>query len=146
MTSPLPELIHGTCVAIGETGVLLRGPSGAGKSDLALRLIDRGAMLVGDDYLHVGERDGAVGVTVPATIAGRIEARGVGIVALPYRASATIGLVIDLSSEPGDEERLPEDRETILAGVALPLYRLNPFPASAPIKVELMVMRLKDRR
>ena len=32
--------IHGTAVAIGDEGVLLRGPSGIGKSDLALRLID----------------------------------------------------------------------------------------------------------
>ena len=36
--------IHATCVAVGPHGVLLLGKSGAGKSDLALRLIDGGAM------------------------------------------------------------------------------------------------------
>ena len=33
------ELIHGTCVAFGPYGALLRGASGSGKSDLALRFI-----------------------------------------------------------------------------------------------------------
>ena len=42
--------IHATCVAIEGRGVLIVGPSGSGKSDLALRLIDRGAALVADDY------------------------------------------------------------------------------------------------
>ncbi|MEY3906493.1 MAG: hypothetical protein RIR59_1316, partial [Pseudomonadota bacterium] len=49
MTQPL---LHGTCIAIKDQGVLILGASGAGKSDLALRLIDRGAALVGDDYLE----------------------------------------------------------------------------------------------
>ncbi|MGL6042504.1 MAG: HPr kinase/phosphorylase, partial [Sandaracinobacteroides sp.] len=40
---------HATAVAINGAGVLLFGPSGAGKSDLALRLIDRGAVLIADD-------------------------------------------------------------------------------------------------
>ena len=41
--------IHGTCVAVEGAGVLLCGPSGSGKSDLALRLIDGGALLVAAD-------------------------------------------------------------------------------------------------
>jgi serine kinase of HPr protein (carbohydrate metabolism regulator) len=139
------ELVHASCVLVGETGLLLRGPSGAGKSDLALRLIDRGAMLVGDDYVRVEPVEGRLCATVADRIAGLIEVRGVGIVTLPHRPTATIGLVIDLIAEPIEEERLPFGRETAIAGVTLPLYRLNPFPASAPIKVELWVTRLKDR-
>ena len=41
--------IHATAVAIGGVAVLLRGPSGSGKSDLALRLIQAGAVLVADE-------------------------------------------------------------------------------------------------
>ena len=44
----MPDTIHATTVAIGGRGVLISGPSGSGKSDLALRLIDRGAVLVAD--------------------------------------------------------------------------------------------------
>ncbi|WP_322963715.1 HPr kinase/phosphorylase [Sphingomonas fuzhouensis] len=135
------ELIHASCVAIGDVGVLLRGPSGSGKSDLALRLIDRGATLIADDYVAATCIDGALHVTVPERIAGLIEVRGVGILPLPYRPTAIIGLVIDL----GDEERLPDPQDTVIAGVTIPIYRLNPLPASAPIKVELLVSRVKER-
>ncbi|GAA3269916.1 HPr kinase/phosphorylase [Sphingomonas yabuuchiae] len=138
------ELIHATCVTIGGTGVMLRGPSGTGKSDLALRLIDRGAVLIGDDYVEAAARDGTLHVTVPERIAGLIEVRGVGILPFPYRASATIGLVVELHVDSDAEERLPEARQTVIAGVSLPIYRLNPRPASAPIKVELLASRLKE--
>ncbi|WP_343525262.1 HPr kinase/phosphatase C-terminal domain-containing protein [Sphingomonas sp.] len=140
---PPPDavLIHATCVTIEGVGVLLRGPSGSGKSDLALRLIDRGAELVADDYVHaVAEADG-LRVTVPETIAGLIEVRGVGILPRPNRSHATVALVIDL----GEEERLPDPTTTIIAGVTLPCHRLNPLPASAVIKVELLLARLKER-
>lgn len=135
------ELIHATCVAIDGVGVLLRGPSGAGKSDLALRLIDRGAVLVGDDYLHATARVDTLWVAVPDRIAGSIEVRGVGIVAMPHRPEAPVALVVDL----GEEDRLPEPAEVIIAGIALPIVRLNPFPASAAIKVELLLSHRKER-
>ena len=44
------ETIHASCVAIDGRALLIEGASGDGKSDLALRLIDRGATLVSDDY------------------------------------------------------------------------------------------------
>src|SRR3546814_9666093 len=50
MTTISSETLHASCVAIGGRAVLIEGPSGSGKSDLALRLIDRGAKLVADDY------------------------------------------------------------------------------------------------
>ena len=52
------ETLHATTVSIGGRGVLIEGVSGAGKSDLALRLIDRGATLVSDDYSFLQRRDG----------------------------------------------------------------------------------------
>ena len=55
------ETVHASCVAIDGRAVLIGGRSGTGKSDLALRLIDRGAALVSDDYTFVRrvERPGA---------------------------------------------------------------------------------------
>ncbi|MDP6689043.1 MAG: serine/threonine protein kinase, partial [Alphaproteobacteria bacterium] len=35
------SLMHGTCIAIGASAILLRGAPGSGKSDLALRLLGR---------------------------------------------------------------------------------------------------------
>jgi serine kinase of HPr protein (carbohydrate metabolism regulator) len=85
MLTPLrpPELssetLHASCVAIKGRAVLIEGRSGEGKSDLALRLIDRGAVLVSDDQTICQRRDGVLHATPPATIAGKIEVRSVGI-------------------------------------------------------------------
>ena len=54
------ETLHASCVAKQGCAVLICGRSGAGKSDLALRLIDRGATLVSDDYTIVRRVDGTV--------------------------------------------------------------------------------------
>jgi serine kinase of HPr protein (carbohydrate metabolism regulator) len=130
------EPIHGTVVAVDGAGVLFRGPSGCGKSDLALRLIDRGAVLVADDSV-VLTRDGSVIVaSAPASIAGKMEVRGLGIVRLPGPPMAVLRLAVDLVA-PADVERLPKARETVLLGVALPVLNLAPFEASAPAKVRL---------
>lgn len=131
-------LVHGTCVEMSGTGVLLRGASGGGKSDLALRLIDGGARLVADDQVSLSAVDGDLIATAPETLSGRIEVRGVGIVAVPTAANATIGLVIDLS-EPDRVPRLPDPARCELLGLTLPLIALAPFESSAAAKVRLVV-------
>ena len=72
MTTVSSETLHASCVAIDGRAVLIEGRPGSGKSDLALRLIDRGAKLVSDDYtVLVRERD-RLFAQPPATIAGKI--------------------------------------------------------------------------
>ena len=128
--------VHATSVAIGGDGILLRGPSGSGKSDLALRLIDDGARLVADDQTEL-ERVGAVlEMRAPATIAGRLEVRGLGILRVPSVAAAPLRLVVDLVA-PEAVERLPEPEFCTLLGISLPLLRLAPFAASAAAKLRL---------
>jgi len=131
-------LLHATCVAIADTGVLIRGPSGAGKSDLALRLIDGGAELVSDDYCETTVKDGQLIVGTPANIAGKIEMRGHGIINLPYRGSVAVGLVVDLTPEK-DIERMPETTTCVLDGVILPRLVVDAFSASATAKVRLVM-------
>jgi serine kinase of HPr protein (carbohydrate metabolism regulator) len=106
--------VHAGCVAIGGRGVLIAGASGAGKSDLAMRLIDRGAALVADDYVSLRAEGGQVIAAAPAAIAGLIELRGVGLLTLPYLAQAPVALVVDLDLAP---ERLPEAKTRELCGV-----------------------------
>ncbi|MEH3104311.1 MAG: HPr kinase/phosphatase C-terminal domain-containing protein [Sphingomonas phyllosphaerae] len=125
--------IHATCVAIGTRGVLLTGPSGAGKSDLAMRLIDRGAVLVSDDYTLLSQEDGMLIARSPATIAGRMEVRGIGIVARPARPAISVSLAVVLA---GEDERMPEPRTIVIDGVTIPEVVIDPRWPSAPIKVE----------
>lgn len=133
------ETVHASTVAIGGRGVMLLGPSGAGKSDLALRLIDRGATLVADDYTRLARTGGALLAAPPATIAGRIEVRGLGIVAMPHVADVPVALAVDLGEE---RERMPERRTAAFAGVAVPAVAIDPRHAAAPIKVELALAQV----
>jgi serine kinase of HPr protein (carbohydrate metabolism regulator) len=131
------ETLHAGCVAIGGKGVLILGRSGAGKSDLALRLIDRGAMLVSDDYTDLSVENGALIARPCPNIAGRIEMRGIGIVALPHLDRAPVSLILDLDAP---SERLPQPWKRDVCGVAVPTIGLNGLEASAPIKVEAALL------
>ena len=136
-----PAPIHATTVALRDRGrwrgVLILGPSGAGKSDLALRLMGRAGRLVSDDYTRVWASADALYATAPAAIAGRIEARGVGIVSAATRPVVRVALAVALLPEA--VERLPEPQTRRFAGVDLPLLALDPRPASA---VEMVALAL----
>jgi serine kinase of HPr protein (carbohydrate metabolism regulator) len=140
MTMVSSETLHASCVAIDGRAVLIEGRSGSGKSDLALRLIDRGARLVSDDYtVVVRERDRLL-AQPPATIAGRIEVRGLGIVEMPHAERVAVALVVRLADQI---ERMPaEDATRTIAGIAVPSIALAGHEASAPIKVGLALTRL----
>ena len=132
-------LIHASCVAIGGRAVLLAGLSGSGKSDLALRLIDRGAALVSDDYTELRRRaDGRLLARAPATIAGKMEIRGVGLVEMAAAADVPVCLYADLERAP---ERLPEAETIRLAGEDVPRVALAALEPSAPLKLERALVR-----
>lgn len=133
MTDLSSETLHATAVAIDGMGVLIEGRSGAGKSDLALQLIDRGAVLIADDRTLVMRDGKGLVAKAPATMAGRIEIRGLGIVPVAHVDAAPVALVVRLAEE---DQRLPERRARRIAGVAVREVTLDPFRASAPLKVE----------
>lgn len=135
------ETTHASCVAIDGLGVLIEGVPGAGKSDLALRLIDRGATLVSDDYTFIQRQGDTLLASPPATIAGKIEVREIGIVDMPHDDSAPVALIVALG-EPA--ARLPEPGQARqVLGLTIPIMVLGGRDASAPIKVELALARLK---
>ncbi|HEX6979130.1 MAG TPA: HPr kinase/phosphatase C-terminal domain-containing protein [Alphaproteobacteria bacterium] len=130
--------IHASCVELAGTGVLLLGDSGSGKSDLALRLIDAGARLVSDDRTDLVAEGGRLFASSPATIAGRMEVRGLGIVSVAHVSYSVVGLAIELVPRTS-VERLPVARSKSWLGVEVPLLAFDPFEASAPAKVRLAV-------
>ncbi len=125
--------IHATAVArhtpVGWRGALIQGPSGVGKSDLALRLIGQGWRLIADDWTHLWASSGALYAAAPTTITGKIEVRGLGIVAAPLWPMARIILAVACTHET--VERLPEAAVWTWDGVIIPQLRLDPRPASA---------------
>ncbi|MGC1470912.1 MAG: aldolase [Sphingorhabdus sp.] len=140
--SAATALVHATAVAIDGQGILLVGASGSGKSDLALRLIDRGAVLVCDDYCDIIEGSAGPEIHAKTSIRGKIEVRGVGICSIDYVPSAPLSMVLQLDQAP---DRLPAFDDRIeLAGWSVPCVRLAPFEMSGPLKVEILFRRMVD--
>jgi serine kinase of HPr protein (carbohydrate metabolism regulator) len=134
------EALHASAVAIDGRAVLLMGPSGAGKSDVALRLLDRGFTLVSDDQTLVRREGARLLASAPDTIAGKLEIRGIGIVAMESVANVPVCLLVELSS---DIQRLPDDsRERPILGLSVPLVSIDAMTASAASKVALALDRL----
>lgn len=120
--------IHASCAARDAAGVLLTGPAGSGKSDLLLRLLDRGFVLVADDCVQI--QDGIA--SPPASLAGLLEVRGLGLLRLPHLPSVRLALAVVLGRPA---ERLPAPCRHPELG--LPLIVLDAFAASAAQLVAL---------
>jgi serine kinase of HPr protein (carbohydrate metabolism regulator) len=134
------ETLHASTVASSGRAVLITGPSGSGKSDLALRLLDRGFTLVSDDQTIVKRSGDRLVATAPATIAGKLEIRGICIVEMERVDEVPVALLVELTS---DIQRLPDDsRSRPFLGVSSPLISIDAMTASAPSKVALALDRV----
>ncbi|MBK6706022.1 MAG: aldolase [Sphingomonadales bacterium] len=143
-TSPGRCLVHATAVALDGRAILLLGPSGSGKSDLALRLIDKGAILVCDDYCDIVDGVDGPQVVAKASIAGKIEIRGVGIVATPHIARAQIAMALHLDTLP---DRMPQtNQNSNIVGWSIPSFAIAAFEASAPLKAIALLRLVVDAR
>ncbi|WP_420607901.1 HPr kinase/phosphorylase [Novosphingopyxis sp.] len=138
---PRSEALHGTAVSIGGTGVLLLGAPGSGKSDLALRLIDRGALLIADDLVLLGVHGEAIRLSGTGNMTGRMEIRGIGLCGMPHVDNAPFRLAALCDLPP---ERLPTPEHRRWLGIAVPAVRLAPFEASAPVKLEWALRAVVD--
>lgn len=119
MTHENETVRHASCVAYDGKGVLICGASGTGKSGLALELMGYGAQLVADDRTVLRRTGDEIDASAPKTIRGKIEARGLGILHADPVDKASIVLIVSLD-EP-ENERLPPQRSQQLLGLAVPL-------------------------
>lgn len=142
MTDPI--LLHASCVALGGDGILILGSSGSGKSDLVLGLIDQPgygtgdvlirARLVADDQTVIERRGDALFAMSPKPLAGLLEIRGQGIVAVDHVREVMLTLVVRLM--PAAEiERMPEAAATSIAGITLSEIRIDPSKATAVARI-----------
>lgn len=127
-------VIQASTIVIGGRALAIEGPPGSGKSTLALALIDRGAVLIGDDAVTLTRDGNAIIASPPPNIAGLFEVRGVGLITLPIAAPMPLALVLTLGETP---ERLPETAPTRdVLGLPVPCLRFDPGDIAPAVRAE----------
>ncbi|KWV90467.1 HPr kinase/phosphorylase [Erythrobacter sp. YT30] len=134
------ELIfEGSGVAIKGRALLIEGQPGVGKSSLALALIDRGAVLIGDDAVRLS-RSSATPLLAhpPPNIDGLLEIRGVGIAKVESSGDIPVSLILCLASEVRMAgPRLPESlEERDMLGVQIPVLPFIAGPTAPAQRAE----------
>lgn len=133
--------LHGSAVAVGGEAVLITGASGSGKTTLALELIALGAELIADDRVDVqANQAGRLWLSAPVTGSGLVEMRGFGLLRLAACTGAALKLIADL--DQGETERMPPQRERVVAGIACPVILCKGRPGLAAALICLL--RAKD--
>jgi hypothetical protein len=123
-----------SCVAIAGRGVLIEGASGTGKSALALALIDRGAVLVGDDGVLLAAMGDRLMANPHPRTRGLLEVRNLGLLTFPVADIVEITLVIVL--DPAAPRFIDGPQLVERAGLPIPAVSLWPDTAPPVLKVE----------
>jgi len=128
-----------TSVAIGGRAVMIEGAPGTGKSSLALALIDRGAVLIGDDAVMLE----AIGETLLASphprVTGLIEVRNVGLMSLPMTSAVPVALVLIL--DPAAPRHIEAADSVERGGVSVRAIRLYPDSPVLALRAEMALAR-----
>lgn len=124
-----------TCVAIGSMAILIEGKPNSGKSSLALSLIDRGAILIGDDSVMLQEQSDKLFASPHPQTRGLLEVRNLGLMEMPVCEKVPVSLLIRLDR---DAPRYIDQAQSVsIEGVEIPVIALWPDSPNMAKKVQL---------
>lgn len=152
MTSECLRL-HATSISLGEGAVLIRGAPGSGKSSLALQLMETtgtglgstplAARLIADDQSELYLQGDQLWVRCPASISGKLEVRGQGILQVEPAPPGPVVLVADLMPHAAIA-RLPEatDLRESLLSQSVARISIDPLHPAAASRLRLAYVSL----
>lgn len=94
--------IHATAVQFEGDGLLILGTPASGKTTLAAYFLEKGAALIGDDYLIITREGGQLIASPPPNIAGVLALRDRPLLQIDYLARAPLTHAICLSEYSQD--------------------------------------------
>ena len=119
------KIIHASSIDINGKGVVILGKSGAGKSNLAIKLISMGAKLISDDQTHFKFKENKIIISKPKTTPNFIEARGIGLIKVPFVVSAKLFCFVKITNL--ELNRLPNAKNKYCFGKKIKMMEFNPF-------------------
>ncbi len=115
------QSIQATAVCFKKKAILIQGPSGVGKTALALRIIDRGGTLLGDDLVDVFVKKDTLYCKGKQRLKGVVEIKGLGLVCgLKTAKACPVLCVIRLHNKKTD--RLPSAHYITLCNKKIPVF------------------------
>ncbi|MEZ5680171.1 MAG: HPr kinase/phosphatase C-terminal domain-containing protein [Erythrobacter sp.] len=131
-------LANVSVVAVDGRAVLIEGAPGSGKTSLALALIDRGAILIGDDGVTIECRGQLLHASPPPNTAGMAEVRNVGIIQMPVTEAA---LALILTLDPSAERYPLRIGKREIERVAVPTLPFAPGDSIQALRAEYALLQ-----
>lgn len=137
--------LHGNCLWVNETGVLILGNAASGKTGLTLAMINSGrGTLVADDQVIINRAHKILMARPPDALQGMMQIHGIGIVDFDYMAPVPLHLIIQLVPHE-DVPLIAEKSEKEIEGLSLPLLRLAGHEAGSADTLWLATELLKKK-
>ena len=133
---------HSTSVVVEDLGIMIIGKSGSGKSDLALRLIDSGAMLISDDLTICKKSGNFLYLNSHKETRGLLEVREIGIMTVPYIDNIKLALVVELTDI--DFKRSPGEISCKVLGIRVPKIKILGRESSAVAKIKIKLNQIRN--
>ncbi len=113
--------IQATAVSYKNQAILIQGPAGIGKTTLALSLIEKGAILIGDDVVEIFIKNNKIYCKAKERLKGVVEVKGLGLIE-GFKVSKSVPVLCVIRLQKKRSERLPKPKTIFFLNKKIPVF------------------------
>ena len=113
--------IQATAVSYKNRAILIQGNAGIGKTTLALSLIEKGAVLIGDDVIELFIKNNKLFCKSKEILKGVVEVKGLGLVS-GFKVSKPVPVLCIIHLQKKKTERLPKPKSISILNKKIPVF------------------------
>ena len=113
--------IQATAVSYKNRAILIQGSAGIGKTTLALSLIEKGAVLIGDDVVELFIKNNKLFCKSKEILKGVVELKGLGLVG-GFKVSKPVPVLCIICLQKKKSERLPKPKSISILNKKIPVF------------------------